>query len=451
MIDKLRLYVVITSFFPYVGGAETQTMAQCQRLQESGHTTQVVTFRHKKDWLPREVVSGIPTLRVAGTLLHEREKLPRPIQILLYFLAIFMMAWTVWHHRKRFDVLQICQFNVLVLPLGLVCWLARKPMTIVVISAGADKASKTNAAAKLVAGPLDPNQEWLKVDGLTWIDGDLYGLQSKGKLTVDFTRALLMKIKAVVIVLSSRMQRYLKENDFELPEIELIPNGVDTTRFQPASSETPEQDQERALRVICVSKLRYEKGIDVLLQAWYLVQKQVPEARLVIIGSGPMEAQLERLARELDILGSVEFAGLQGDIPAQLRRGKIGILPSRWEGMSNALLEAMAAGQACIATRVSGSEDLIAHGVNGLLVESEDYEGMAQALLTLLQNPALMQKYGSAARETVEQSYTLAYVTNRYLEVYHRVIARRGRYTMDGPSQRGLSLMTRGILRKDLE
>jgi glycosyltransferase involved in cell wall biosynthesis len=155
------------------------------------------------------------------------------------------------------------------------------------------------------------------------------------------------------------------------------------------------------------------------------VQKQKPEARLILVGDGPSEAQLKRLARELNILKSVEFAGQQSDVAGQLHRANIGILPSRWEGMPNALLEYMASGLASIATRVSGSEDLIQPGANGLLVESEDYVEMAQALLTLLGNAELIQKYGAAARQTVEQAYTIDYVTKRYLEVYQRLVARQ--------------------------
>jgi glycosyltransferase involved in cell wall biosynthesis len=425
MSNKPRVYVVISTFLPYVGGAEIQTLAKCQRLREHGNKVRIVTFRHEKDWKVKEDIKGVETIRVAGALLGGREKYPRPVQQFLYLLAILVMCWTIWDHRENFDVLQVCQLNVLTLPLSIVCLLARKPMTIIVISAGADKASRDiNAEPKLVAGPLDPNQEWLKVDSQGWINGgDLQGLQSKGKFALELTRTLLYRAKAVAIVLSTRTQRYLREHGFEQLEIERIPNGVDVARFHPAPRGTDAEEQAKDLRVICVSKLRHEKGIDVLLQAWYLVQKQKPEARLIIVGDGPSEEQLKRLARELKILESIEFAGLQSDVPAQLHRANIGMLPSRWEGMPNALLEYMASGLASIATRVSGSEDLIQSGTNGLLVESEDYTGMSRALLTLLGNAELIQKYGSAARQTVEQAYTIEYVTKRYLEVYQRLAA----------------------------
>ena len=112
------------------------------------------------------------------------------------------------------------------------------------------------------------------------------------------------------------------------------------------------------------------------------------------------------------------------------------VLPSRWEGMPNALLEGMACGLPCVATRVSGSEDIIQHGVNGLLVESEDYQNMAQALLTLLRDPGLAQKYGRNARETVERQYSFEQVMDRYVQLYQRITEHRCQIAGGAPSPR---------------
>lgn len=420
-----RIYVAITTFYPLVGGAETQTLAQCQLLQQQGYETHIVTFRHKKEWLPREELRGVPVQRVAGALLGDRAGWPRLVQRLAYFLAMFVMSWTLWQQRKNYDILQVCQFSLLVLPLAFVCRLARKPMTIVVISAGAGKATKTNEPARLLAGPLDASQPWLQVDGKTWIDGDLYGLEQAGTFVTQYMRSMLRRMGVVVIVLSTRMERYLIDHHFFLPGTRLVPNGVDIARFHPAPTNLPIGDRPHT--VVCVSKLRYEKGIDVLLQSWRLVHVQMPEARLILVGSGPVQPQLMQLAEALGVADSVEFAGLQSDVPAQFHRGYIAILPSRWEGMPNALLEAMGCGMACIATRVSGSEDLIQSGENGLLVESEDYVAMSEALLTLLRDTPLAQQYGQAARATVEQHYTLEQVIEMYSDIYRTLMKREGK------------------------
>jgi len=423
-VGNLRIYFAITTFHPLVGGAETQTLAQGRNLRERGYEATIVTFRYDRSWLSREEIEGVPVIRVAGTLLGGREKLPRVLQKLLYLMAMLVMVWTLWRRRHCYDILHVCQLNLLALPTALVCRLTGKPMIILLCSAGSGKATTTKVhnQASLVAGPLDTTAPWLKVDGQTWVDGDLEGLERMGKPVVSLTRFLLHHIHAAVVVLSSRMKGYLAAHDFHLPDVQLIPNGVDITRFHPLDSDTA--TDERAQVVVCVSKLRYEKGIDVLLQAWRLVQEHLPQpsqARLIIVGDGPLQTQLECMAQALGIASSVEFAGLQSDVPAQLHRGCLAVLPSRWEGMPNALLEAMACGSACVATRVSGSEDAIEHGVNGLLVESEDYQGMSQALLTLLHDPLLAQKYGRAARTTSEKYYALEYIIDRYIELYQRI------------------------------
>ena len=114
MGTKPRIYVAISTFYPLVGGAETQTLAQCQRLIETGYPTRVVTFHHKHIWTPYARVKDVPIQRVAGKLLGKREKLPRILQRALYFLAMLVMAFTVWRERHNFDILQVCQFSLLV-------------------------------------------------------------------------------------------------------------------------------------------------------------------------------------------------------------------------------------------------------------------------------------------------------------------------------------------------
>src|SRR5207302_8047746 len=120
---------------------------------------------------------------------------------------------------------------------------------------------------------------------------------------------------------------------------------VDSKHFHPDTAWNEKQGQV----VVCVAQLRYQKGIDVLLQAWRLVLQQLSQpahARLILVGNGPIQTRLEYMAQALGIAASVEFAGEQKDVAAQFHRGTIAVLPSRFEGMPNALLEAMACGLA---------------------------------------------------------------------------------------------------------
>ena len=133
---------------------------------------------------------------------------------------------------------------------------------------------------------------------------------------------------------------------------------------------------------------------------------------------------MERIAAELDIQDSVEFLGLRRDVVDLLQRSWAFVLPSRWEGMPNALLEAMACGLPCVATRVSGSEDLISDGVNGLLVEPEQPAEMALALRRIVENSDLAQRLGKEAHATVVRDYQLATIVDQCLELYRRLLTK---------------------------
>ena len=116
--------------------------------------------------------------------------------------------------------------------LAAVCRLARKPMTILLINSGSgDPRIKAKGPSTLLAGPLDPDTPWLKVDGPTWIDGDIYGLLSMNKFIVSIMYRLFKDVKAILLVLSTQMLRSLKEYNLDLPGTRVIPNGVDTHPF----------------------------------------------------------------------------------------------------------------------------------------------------------------------------------------------------------------------------
>jgi glycosyltransferase involved in cell wall biosynthesis len=419
-VSRPRVYIAIAQFHPWVGGAEKQALAQGRGLRARGYEATVLTLRHKRAWPVHETVEGVPVIRVGGWLAGDRERLPGPLRKLAYLAGMASVGWTLWRHRRRYDVVHVYQLNLLALLAALACQLASKPILVSVRSAGAEQSTSANRVASgarpLPSRPLSRATPWLHVDGETESGGDLEQLERVGKGVVLFTRSLLRRPNAVVTVLTARTRRYLAAHDFTVPHVRLIPNGVDVAYFSPAGDTT---DTTRAQIVICVSRLTYQKGIDVLLQAWRLVQRQVPNARLILVGAGPFRDQLQTMAGTLGIAGTVEFAGLEHDVRAQFHRAGVAVLPSRFEGLSNVLLEAMACGLPCVATRVSGSEDVIQGGVNGLLVEPSDYQGIARALLTLLRDPALAANLGRAARATVEEHYAMPDILDRYLDLYH--------------------------------
>lgn len=419
----MRVLMLVASFFPDVGGVQTQALVQSQLLRQRGYEVDILTLRHQKAWPAEEQIAGVPVKRVAGRLLYRRTRLPGPLQRLWYLLAMLVVAWHLWRLQRRYDFLHVHQLNVIALPAALVAWLVRKPALFVMHSSTAGIRHFSDQT-RLACGPLDPSLPWLKVEGLQHNRSDLDLLARAGRPLLVLVRTLLRRSSATIVILSSRMRADLKTYAFSLEQVQRIPNGVDTRHFR-AVQERHFADTPQI--VICLARLEYVKGVDVLLQAWKQVQEQVVRpARLLLIGDGSLRSQLEQLAQVLGVTETVEFAGQRSDILEQLQHSMLCVLPSRREGLPNALLEAMACGLPCVATRVAGSEDIIQQGVNGLLVEPEDETALAQALLTALSQPELLQIWGNAARTTVEKSYTLEHIIDLYIDIYVSICSKTG-------------------------
>ncbi len=423
MQDRLRICIIAFMFAPFVGGAEVRAEKLARQLMAQGHKVTIVTLRHEKHWLRTETLDGLPIVRVGG--LYSRQGILR-IGRLGHLPIDLLMFLTLWRLRHRFDVLHSLQLSPLAAVATLVGKWAKKPVVISIPSTGPGKKQQTEDAT-LMADTLTQT-DFLKVAFKDIVVGDIAYLSKSafgGNAIVKFLRTS----EAFYQVLSSRSYPYMIANGFQRAKLVLIPNGVDATKFQPAPELRPDPAQpERA--ILCVSRLQYPKGIDVLLHAWGRMMHAPAEWRshlqpkLLIAGEGPLQAQLERIARELSIQDSVEFLGLQRNVIPLLQRVWGFVLPSRWEGMPNALLEAMAVGLPCVATRVSGSEDIVNNGVNGLLVEPEQAEELAQALRRIIEDTDFAQQLSREARATILRDYQLNRIVEQCVALYRSVLGR---------------------------
>jgi glycosyltransferase involved in cell wall biosynthesis len=194
--------------------------------------------------------------------------------------------------------------------------------------------------------------------------------------------------------------------------VAVLENGVDLARFpdRPAPARTG--------RVGVTANLRPVKGLDVFVRAAALVSAAHPGASFHLAGDGPLLGELGRLAHELGLGARLALWGSVADVPEFLAGLEVAVLPSLSEGMSNALLEYMAAGRATVATAVGGNVRLIEDGVNGLLVPPGDAPALAAAIGRLLSDPALAARLGAAARRRVEQRYSRAAMVRRFEAFY---------------------------------
>lgn len=160
---------------------------------------------------------------------------------------------------------------------------------------------------------------------------------------------------------------------------------------------------ERAPEFVTLARLVHQKGVDVLLRAMARIADQAPEWDLSLIGDGPLREELETLAAELGIADRVKFHGHVDRPLERLCRAGVFVLPSRFEGMPNSLLEAMAVGLPPIVTDASpGPLEIVEHEATGLIVPAEDVEALAAAMLRLARDGTARERLGAQARLIVE-------------------------------------------------
>jgi glycosyltransferase involved in cell wall biosynthesis len=210
-------------------------------------------------------------------------------------------------------------------------------------------------------------------------------------------------------------------------DIIVIRNGLDLARFDGAPDPELAASLDVAGRptVIVVSNFIYYKGHEYFLRAWRAVLVKFPSAVAMLAGDGVRRSELERMADDLHIRHGIRFLGVRHDVPALLALADLYVHPSLEEGYSNALLEAMAAGKAVVATAVGGNVEAVSDGVTGLLVPPRDPGALDTAMTRLLADPTSARQMGDRASRYVRDTYEVGAMVRAYEGVYTRILATR--------------------------
>jgi sugar transferase (PEP-CTERM/EpsH1 system associated) len=240
-------------------------------------------------------------------------------------------------------------------------------------------------------------------------------------------RRLLAPLVTEFVAVSQDLARWLVE-DVGVPaaKVTQIYNGVDTEAFSPADKEAARRTlgiRDGAVVIGTVGRLDPVKDHRGLLEAFGRTARH-PQAQLVVVGDGPCRAELEQVGRRLGLDGRVLMLGERQDVARILRALDVFALPSLGEGISNALLEAMASGLPVIATRVGGNPELVDDGVTGTLVSPRSAEALAAAFDRYLSDPALIRKHGEAGRQRALRDFSLDRMFGAYDSLYSRLLAR---------------------------
>ena len=263
----------------------------------------------------------------------------------------------------------IRKIGALVMLLKFVAFLVRERRSYSVVHA---HIANNLAAVASVVGRVLGKRVVVKMTGSLELSQGI--LDSAVRSPVMAMKRAALKRAHFIQATSSEIQEKLLEHGFIPERVRVIPNAVDTDRFSAAAADRKTVGSPRT--AVYVGRLESDKGTDILIKAWIDAFANDAGMRLLVVGEGRQRAMLEKLIRKHD-RRDIQLFGAQANVLPFLVEADFAVLPSRYEGLSNALLEYMAAGLPVLATRVSGSSDYVEHDYCGWLVASEDGNALA--------------------------------------------------------------------------
>ena len=358
-----------------IGGAQKVLLDQARWFQAHGHRVTAVFFYDKQGL--REVWQanlGIPLLTMTqigrGRLLDKAY-------------ALVSGLWRLWVllRRGRFDVIETFTYdsNLLALPLA---WLAGVPVRI----------------------------------------ATHHGIIEGFPRVIELIHAWLVNIgvASVLVSVSNKALEQAAHAGVRRRRMVVIQNGIVPPRADPGSVRGTREEMGLSngdVFLLSVGRLVFQKGHEFLIDAMPTVLQRFPRVRAVICGDGNRREALRAKIAERRLTESVVLLGNRTDIDRFLNAADVFVLPSRWEGLPVALLEAMGMGLPVVATHVEGVEEVVEHNAQGLLVPPEDSAALATALIELIERPDLRSRMGIAARARIEQYYTVDIMCEKYLSL----------------------------------
>jgi len=368
----VKLLFLQEVFWPAIGGIEVLCLRALVALRERGHEPVVVTSFGDRDLPARDEVMGIPVFRLPFRKALGGRSLEDMIQ-----------CRTQVARLKRELEPDVMQLNF------------SGPSGYFLL------ATATRDDAPLVMAVRHP------LDELTCREGSLtYRLLRAASWVTGNSRSTLDAARNAVPEIGARSS--------------VILNGL------PAPGQTPADLSFEPPELLCLGRLVYEKGFHVAVEAFSLIRKVFPAARLTIAGDGPARQDLEAQARRLGLEQAVRFTGwvIPDDVPETINRASIILMPSREESFGLVALESGLMGRPVIASRVGGLPEVVRHGETGLTVPRDDPEALAGAAVRLLREPDRARRFGEAARERGLATFSLDRYVDQYDALYRRLAGR---------------------------
>jgi glycosyltransferase involved in cell wall biosynthesis len=391
----MRILMVISQFHPIIGGAEKQAQLLAKELIEKGLKVTLVTGWWRINTPATERIDGIKIIRNFSCWGMFGIKGIRSFGVLAYMasLGAYLLA-----QGKHYDLIHVHQ--------------ALYPAFVSVFF-----------GRELLHKPV------LVKSGSSGMTSDISQLRQYP--SGNFQLKYLVKKMDYLVATNKISRKEFIEIGYPESRIVYIPNGVKI-------SSEGKGTYAPVRTVLTSARLSREKGMDILIKAWAQVVQHEKSLKLLILGDGPLASELRNLSKSLNLTDSVDFRGMVQDVSSYLRAADLFVLPSRTEGVSNALLEAMSQGIPCIATDVGGNPEALGKGEskgvsvaqyvlakNGVLVRSGDVQGLSNAILYLIREGGVREEMGRRSRQYIRENYSIDLIADRYIELYQHMLSGR--------------------------
>jgi glycosyltransferase involved in cell wall biosynthesis len=374
----LRILLVTQRFRPLIGGAESVLWELAREFARQGHKITVVTARLELNWPMQERTDDVEIIRIR----YER--------IRYWGTWRFMRALRSWllEHGAGYDIWYVSMLKHCAWAAIGASWRCHIPIV------------------------LRPEGSGVTGD-IAWGDRALGGRLIRRRC----------RSAAAFVAIGPHVRQEMEHCGFAKSRIYDIANGVPMPDLEDVGDKLDWRKRlgfdVTAPLAVYVGRLSPEKGLADLIAAWQLVSLEVPGARLAIVGSGPQESELRKLSLNQP---SIVWVGATPEPHHYLRAAELFVLPSYVEGMSIALLEAMAAAIPVVATDIPGNRAAIESGRHGLLVPPARPDLLAKSIAIQLQAKGIASGMARSARERVQDEFSITRVAYRHLELFQSVI-----------------------------
>ncbi len=383
MSKKLKILMVAPQFYPMTGGYEIAALRLSRALVQRGHTVEVVTEQRNKKWKKYEVLDGVIINRIFSVYKKKIHQLSFNSSLISFLLV----------RGRKFDVFHLHQYGLTSAIVILVAKLMKKKVVLKTTSTGS-------------MGIMNVFNDY-KVKNM--LEKSFYGIDG-------------------FIATSKSAVNEIKKIGISQDKIFMIPNGVDENIFIPLSLEEKIAIREKlklnrdVFTAIYCGRLSNAKNPLGVIDAWKKVLDKIPSAILLIVGDGEEKEKFLEKIKKYKLNENIIFWGLQENTVKYYQVSDIFLLPSKMEGLSNAMLEALSCGLPVVSTKVSGSIDILEQYNSGKIVNIDDMESFADEIIYLYYNRKERILMGKNARKFISDNISLSSVAEKTEKLYFKLL-----------------------------